>query len=86
MSENRLLSVADLGLERRSATRNLTTLEKSRSFADMQAINACLVHHQYNMTHAAKELGISRVTLYRLINKYQLMTEYQDATENTPDI
>ena len=84
MSENRLLSVADLGLERRSAERNLTTLEKSRCYADKQTINACLIHHKYNMTQAAKQLGISRVTLYRLINKYQLLTESQTTTENTP--
>ena len=84
MSENRLLSVADLGLERRSAERNLITLEQSRCYADRQVINASLIHHKYNMTQAARQLGISRVTLYRLINKYQLLTESQ-TTENTHD-
>jgi len=82
MSENRLISVSDLGLERRSAQRNLTTLEESRCYADRQAINACLIHHKYNITHAAKQLGVSRVTLYRLIDKYQLMTECQADTVN----
>ena len=57
MSENRLLSVSDLELERRSEDRNLVTLEESRNQADKRAIKARLTQNNYNMTQAARLPG-----------------------------
>lgn len=72
MSENRLLSPADLQLEHRHNPREFTTLKKSRSDADRTAIQACLRECNNNITQAAEQLGVSRVTLHRLIEKYRL--------------
>ena len=72
MSDNRLLTPADLNLERRTQKRHLTTLDESRSNADQEIIQSTLRHTNYNMTQAAKMLGVSRVTLYRQIDKYKL--------------
>lgn len=72
MSENRLLTVADLGLEKRKNERIAKSLEKARADADREAILNSIKQARYNMTRAAQDLGISRVSLYRLIEKYGL--------------
>ncbi len=72
MSENRLLTPADLGLDRRFKDRMLQTLEEARAVADRGSIVTSLRHTNYNMSRAAGLLGISRVSLYRLVEKYSL--------------
>lgn len=72
MSEHRLIQPIDLDLEKRQQPRDHTTLEESRADADRNAIQGGLRESQYNISQAAELLGISRVTLHRLINKYQL--------------
>jgi len=72
MSENHVLTPGDLSLERRYKDRCLLTLEESRALADRQSIITWLLHTNNNITHAAASLGISRVSLYRLMDKYQI--------------
>ena len=79
MSDNYLLRVSDLELERRSEERHLVTLEEFRNQADKRAIKAKLVQNSYNITHAAKQLGISRVTLYRLMEKHDINKAFIEA-------
>jgi DNA-binding NtrC family response regulator len=70
ISENRLLTPCDLGLDRRYKARMLRTLDEARALADRESIITCLRHTNNNMSRAAETLGISRVSLYRLIDKY----------------
>lgn len=49
--------------------RPLPSLHKARRAAEHEAIERALRKTQNNITKAARELGISRVTLYRLIEK-----------------
>jgi DNA-binding NtrC family response regulator len=79
MSENRLLTVSDLELERRTDERQMLTLEESRNQADKRAIKARLTQNNYNMTQSAKQLGISRVTLYRLMEKHDIDKAFVEA-------
>lgn len=72
VSENRLLSPCDLGLDRRYKARMLQTLDEARAVADRESIITCLRHTNNNMSRAAETLGISRVSLYRLIDKYSI--------------
>lgn len=73
MSENRLISPADLDLEQRRNNRPIfQTLEQNRADADRSAIQGCLRQCNYNITRASELLGVSRVTLHRLMKKYQL--------------
>ncbi|MEI6335859.1 MAG: sigma 54-interacting transcriptional regulator [Methylococcaceae bacterium] len=72
MSENNLLTPVDLGLERRYKERMLQTLEEARATADRELILTSLRHTSNNMSRAAETLGISRVSLYRLMNKYDI--------------
>lgn len=72
MCEDRLISPADMGLEQRLGSRPSHTLEKARALADVQAIQDALYRNNNNVTRAAEDLEISRITLYRLIEKYNL--------------
>jgi DNA-binding NtrC family response regulator len=73
MSENHLLTPSDLGLDKRNRERiSVKTLEQARAEADRETILSTMRHTRSNMTRAARNLGISRVSLYRLIDKYQL--------------
>jgi DNA-binding NtrC family response regulator len=69
MCENRLITPTDLGLERRTFGRHMLTLEEARSTAEREAIQTALRHTHKNVSKAAQELGVSRVTLYRLMEK-----------------
>lgn len=86
MSENRLLTPADLGLDQRFKERTLKTLEGARADVDRETILASIRHTRYNMSRAAENLGISRVSLYRLIEKYQLniQTKKDDGVNPPP--
>lgn len=72
MSETRLITPADLGLDRPAATRNILSLDKAREKAELEAIQNSLQLNMNNVSEAARQLGVSRVTLYRLINKFQI--------------
>lgn len=75
MGEHRLIRPVDLELERRQRQRRCCTLEESRADADRNAIQDGLRQSRNNISQAADLLGISRVTLHRLISKYQLKIE-----------
>lgn len=72
MCENRLITTADLGLERRSSHRRLTTLDDARTKAEKEAIQFSLRFNRNNVSQAARQLGVSRVTLYRLMEKFEI--------------
>ena len=73
MCERRLITPNDLDLDRREGKRLVTTLAAARSAAEMGAIRNVLQKNNNNLTVASCELGVSRVTLYRLIQKYGLV-------------
>ena len=75
VSDNNLLSLADLGLERRYKDRLLQTLVEARAISDQELIQNSLRHTSNNISHTAKTLGISRVSLYRLMNKYNMVNQ-----------
>ena len=72
MCEQRLIKPADLGLERRELNRNAITLEEARNSAEKKALISALSRNRHKVKKAADELGVSRVTLYRLMEKHQL--------------
>ena len=45
-------------------------LDAARTLAERDAIRVTLTRVGRNVTHAARELGISRMTLYRLMDKH----------------
>ncbi len=71
MADSRLLSAADLDLAQYTLQQT-TTLAEAREHAERRAIEAALLRHRHRLTEAAVELGVSRVTLYRLMGAHGL--------------
>lgn len=69
LSENRLLTPRDLGLEKRVSSHGFLTLEEARSRAEQDTIRRALRRNQNNVTAAARQLGVSRATFYRLLDR-----------------
>jgi DNA-binding NtrC family response regulator len=73
MSEGRYISAIDLGLGPGSEDyRPNATLKFSRARVDKNTIESALAHTQDNMSQAARELGISRTTLYRMVDRFNI--------------
>ena len=70
MAEGRLITPADLGLEEREELHTWDALEAARTRAERGAISVSLQQAGRNVTEAAKQLGVSRMTLYRLMAKH----------------
>lgn len=71
MAEGRLISPEDLGLvECDEQPRAWDGLEEARTRAEHGAISISLQQAGRNVTVAAKQLGVSRMTLYRLMIKH----------------
>lgn len=76
MTEGLQITSSDLGLSQTGEspidTENAVslTLEASREQADRHALRKAMQRSPSNMSRVATELGISRVTLYRLLERY----------------
>jgi DNA-binding NtrC family response regulator len=71
MSDGKTISAKDLDLSRWADERS-KTLEEMRSTAERQAIEHALLRHNNRYAAVAEELGISRITLYRMMGKHGL--------------
>jgi DNA-binding NtrC family response regulator len=71
MTEGHYISAADLGLVKGAAypPQFQNTLEANRTECDRRTIESALACCQHNMSQAARELGVSRTTLYRMVDK-----------------
>jgi DNA-binding NtrC family response regulator len=79
MSEHRWLSAADLGLPDTPATQGpLLTLAQARKRAEDSLIRSVLASRP-TLQAAATTLGVSRVTLYRLMEKYSISVTKPDS-------
>ena len=75
MSEHRLVNAADLGLPTPDHHNGVTTLSSVRAAIEKNAIQMSLVDTANNVSAAARNLGVSRVTLYRLMDKFDINIE-----------
>lgn len=83
MAQGRLITAVDLGLDKGAAAPPFEALEAARTRAEQKAIALSLKSAGKNVSLAAKHLGVSRMTLYRLMAKHG-MTERDSslASEN----
>ncbi|MFF7110641.1 sigma-54 dependent transcriptional regulator [Pseudomonas sichuanensis] len=73
LAEGRQIEAPDLGLHDQVAQEALLgTLEDYKHRAERQALCDVLNRHSDNLSIAAKVLGISRPTFYRLLHKHQI--------------
>jgi DNA-binding NtrC family response regulator len=73
IAEGKQIEAEDLGLDR--AIKRpvlLCTLEAYKLRAERQAVGDALMQYSQNLSQAARALGVSRPTLYRLLHKHQL--------------
>ncbi len=77
MSRGPLITPADLELGVNMPKCAIQSLNEVRRTAETQAIQVALREANFNLSAAARTLGISRVTLYRLMDEYGLQREAQ---------
>jgi DNA-binding NtrC family response regulator len=71
MAESKLITAEDLDLAQFAAQESMT-LAQARDTAEKRAIESALLRHRHRLNEAATDLGISRVTLYRLMAAHGL--------------
>jgi DNA-binding NtrC family response regulator len=73
LAEGRQIEAFDLGLlGEEDISSTMGTLDEYKSRAERQALCDVLTRHSDNLSVAAKVLGISRPTFYRLLHKHQI--------------
>jgi DNA-binding NtrC family response regulator len=80
MSEGRRITARDLELLEYAETSPIT-LAQAREVAERRAIEMALLRNRGRLGVAASELGVSRVTLYRLLNAYDLRLKATEACD-----
>lgn len=72
VADGRLITPADLNLTYDTFAFNGDALVESRVRAERDAICVSLANAGKNVTHAARDLGVSRTTMYRLLAKHNI--------------
>ncbi|MEE4185880.1 MAG: PEP-CTERM-box response regulator transcription factor [Gammaproteobacteria bacterium] len=75
MADGKQITAADLSLEAVDSRPPSLNLREVRAAAESEAIRRALVHASGNISQAAKLLGITRPTLYDLVEKYGIDTD-----------
>ncbi|WP_061239448.1 sigma-54 dependent transcriptional regulator [Ectopseudomonas composti] len=71
LAEGRQIETADIGLVA-TPSAPCRPLDDYLLSAERQALEDALMHYSTNMSNAARSLGVSRPTFYRLLHKHQL--------------
>ena len=75
MADGKQVTAADLGISSGDEEPESLNLRKVRQRAESKAIRTALMRNYGNISRTAEELGITRPTLYDLLNKYGLSAE-----------
>jgi two-component system NtrC family response regulator len=81
MAEGRYVTPTDLELED-SSTNKHTTLKEAREAAEREVVLSAMQRGGGKISRAAEELGISRPTLYELLEKLGIAREVADDKES----
>lgn len=82
MCDGRLITPLDLGLSLDCAMIQLPSLLSARLSSEKEVVLQTLKHNQYNVSAAARQLGVSRVTLYRMIEKLKIALRPESEMDN----
>jgi DNA-binding NtrC family response regulator len=72
MCDNRWITPADMGLKKHAVGAGELKLKAARDRAEKQAIEHALARSRYQIAPTARSLGISHVSLYRLLKKHSI--------------
>ncbi|WP_332878248.1 sigma-54 dependent transcriptional regulator [Massilia sp. S19_KUP03_FR1] len=72
MAEGRLIAAGDLGFNDPFDVPPPPALDDTRQHSERVAIQECLDRSGHNVSRAARTLGVSRTTMYRLLSKHGL--------------
>lgn len=75
MCDGRLITAHDLGLGANGFNSAITvplSLQSARLSTEKDVVLQTLLQNQYNVSASARQLGVSRVTLYRMIDKFKI--------------
>ena len=72
MSEGKLVGSGDMGFEAAELEPPAVTLEAARASFERDIVETSLRANSNNVSRTARQLGISRVTLYRVMNKLHI--------------
>lgn len=75
MADGKMLSAQDLGLQESEAEPESLNLREVRQRSESKAIRVALTRCYGNISKAAEQLGITRPTLYDLLNKYGMTAD-----------
>ncbi len=75
MADGKQVTADDLGLEANGETTEFINLRTARQQADRTTVKKALALSEGNMSKAAELLGVTRPTLYDLINKHGIRSE-----------
>ncbi len=73
MTENRLITTTDLGLPKSADDNAKRTLDEVRATVEKEIIVDNLRKYRNNVSEVARQLGVSRVTLYRMIDRLNIV-------------
>jgi two-component system, NtrC family, response regulator len=74
LTQEKKISPSDLGLEYEETVKG-TSLQEIKEEAEAERIKEALLHSNWNISKASKELEVSRATLYNLMEKYGIKRE-----------
>jgi DNA-binding NtrC family response regulator len=69
MCDGRLITAHDLLLDGCNSTTSCVSLASARSGTDRNIVESALARNRYNVAATARDLAVSRVTLYRLLRR-----------------
>ena len=75
MSDGKRISAADLELDQLASADQMITLKEARENVEREMVLQALQRHSGKISSAAQELGISRPTLYELMEKLGINRE-----------
>jgi DNA-binding NtrC family response regulator len=81
MSENRLISAADLALDNNTDRLGSVTRDDARASFERGLIESSLRTNGNKVSDAARQLGVSRVTFYRMMNKFNILAKSAAETQ-----
>ena len=71
MSDGRLITPDDLGLAQ-GVRASTPALDEARMLTERSSLRDCLDRNGQNVSRAARDLGVSRTTMYRLLTKHDM--------------